>query len=430
MKTFDEILPALQKSLKGEAVNLAKIGKLIINRDLNGLVRLVVAEKVESDRNAKNALDAVVCSIAGLLESRLPATSPVIYEPSPDTVLRGIPHFPLQDFPNVIIADRLLTENDWRSIAPPASGASRIVFFSIKGGVGRSTALAAAAWALAEKGKKVMVLDLDLESPGLSSSLLPDDKCPAYGITDWLVEDLLHNDEAVFPYMTAISDLSRNGEICIVPAHGRDPGEYIAKLGRVWMSKYKPDNSLEPWQNRLGRLLEKLENQWRPDVILIDSRAGIDEVASACITSLGAETVLLFAIDSDQTWAGYDILFRHWLRNEAAQDIRGRLRIVGALIPETNQTEYIDGLCEHAWNIFTESLYDTVPPGASDEDYFNYDKADGDAPHYPWPVMWNRGFAALQNVYAPLQQAVVKEQALSIFGGLIKGLEGIIKKND
>jgi hypothetical protein len=429
MKTFDEILPALQESLKEETENLAKIGKLIINRDLNGFIRLVADERLTDDADAQSAMAAVVRSIAGRLEARFPQTNRVIYEASPDTVLQGTPHFPLQGFPDIIIADRLLAENDWRNIAPPAPGACRIVFFSIKGGVGRSTALAASAWALAEEGKKVMVLDLDLESPGLSGSLLPDDKRPAYGITDWLVEDLIHNDGVVFSDMTAMSDLSHNGEICIVPAHGRDAGEYIAKLGRVWMSKHKTDNTPEPWQSRLGRLLEQLEKQWHPDVILIDSRAGIDEVSSACVTSLGAETILLFAIDSDQTWTGYDILFRHWNRNEASRDIRGRLRIVGALIPETNQTEYIDGLCEHAWDLFTRHLYDGIPPGASTGDYFNYDKADSDAPHYPWPVMWNCGFAALQNMYTPLRQTVVKEQAGSIFGCLIQGMKGTIEKN-
>jgi hypothetical protein len=139
---------------------------------------------------------------------------------------------------------------------------------------------------------------------------------------------------------------------------------------------------------------------------------------------------LLFAIDSDQTWIGYDILFRHWLRNDAAQNIRSRLRMVGALIPEINQTEYLDGLCEHGWNLFTERLYDPIPPGNSGDGYCNYDKTDSDAPHYPWPVRWNRGFAAPRNMYAPLQQAAVKEQVDSVFGGLIKGIKGIIGQND
>jgi hypothetical protein len=33
-------------------------------------------------------------------------------------------------------------------------------------------------------------------------------------------------------------------------------------------------------------------------------------------------------------------------------------------------------------------------------------------------------------MYAPLQQAAVKTQVGGIFGGLIKGLEGIIGEND
>ncbi|MDR1948298.1 MAG: AAA family ATPase [Spirochaetaceae bacterium] len=429
MKTFDEILPELHEVLTEQAENLEIIGNIIINRDLNGFIRLIVNEEVEGNAAARHAVAAIARDIAGRLEARFPEKNNILYEASPGDLLKDVPHFPIKGFPNITIADRLLTESDWMNISPPASGASRIVFFSIKGGVGRSTALAAAAWALAEEGKKVMVLDLDLESPGLSGSLLPRNICPTYGITDWLVEDLINNGTAVFPYMTATSDLSHNGEIYVVPAYGKDAGEYIAKLGRVWMSKYKSDGSRELWQNRLNRLLEELENEWHPDVILIDSRAGIDEVSSVCITSLGAEAVLLFAVDSEQTWTGYDILFRHWLRNDAAKRIRDRLKIVGALIPETHQTEYVDGLCEHAWNLFTDRMYDMVPAGDAAADYFNYDKTDSDAPHHPWPVRWNRGFASLPNIYTPLKQIDVTNQIEGIFGGLINGLRGLINKN-
>jgi len=51
---------------------------------------------------------------------------------------------------------------------------------------------------LLRTGKRVLVLDLDLESPGLSSSLLPPDRQPMYGITDWLIEDLVDNADIVF----------------------------------------------------------------------------------------------------------------------------------------------------------------------------------------------------------------------------------------
>ena len=141
--------------------------------------------------------------------------------------------------------------------------------------------IAEGGWERAETGKRVLVLDLDLESPGLSASLLPRDRRPVYGITDWLVEDLVDNGEGVLSEMVATSELSRNGEILVVPAHGRDPGEYVSKLGRVWMPKVDSDGQRESWSERLGRLLNALEEQWSPDVVFIDSRAGIDEIGRA-----------------------------------------------------------------------------------------------------------------------------------------------------
>ncbi len=51
----------------------------------------------------------------------------------------------------------------------------RLVFHGIKGGVGRSTAIAMLAYHLAKKGKNVLLIDFDLESPGLSGLMLPPD---------------------------------------------------------------------------------------------------------------------------------------------------------------------------------------------------------------------------------------------------------------
>src|SRR5258705_6268790 len=42
-----------------------------------------------------------------------------------------------------------------------------ITFYSYKGGTGRTMALANVAWILAANGKRVLVVDWDLESPGL-----------------------------------------------------------------------------------------------------------------------------------------------------------------------------------------------------------------------------------------------------------------------
>lgn len=46
-------------------------------------------------------------------------------------------------------------------------GAPIITFYSYKGGTGRSMSLANTAWILASNGCRVLVVDWDLEAPGL-----------------------------------------------------------------------------------------------------------------------------------------------------------------------------------------------------------------------------------------------------------------------
>src|SRR6478752_1869153 len=50
---------------------------------------------------------------------------------------------------------------------------SVITFYSYKGGTGRTMALANVAWILAANGKRVLVVDWDLESPGLDRFFAP-----------------------------------------------------------------------------------------------------------------------------------------------------------------------------------------------------------------------------------------------------------------
>lgn len=423
MTTFDTILSTISKVFQIHSAELAKLGQVIINRDLNGRVRLILDEKIQDDP----AVDTIIQVLAEKLAPHsYPADRMALFEPSLESITKDAVSFRLEDFDQVTVIDRLATESDWTTITKVSSGAPRIVFFSIKGGVGRSTAMAVAAWSLAEEGKRVMVLDLDLESPGLSSSLLPEEKRPAYGVTDWLVEDLVDNTDEVFESMIGTSELSHNGEILVVPAHGEKPGEYIAKLGRVWMPKISANGSRESWPMRLNRLLDKLEQKWQPDVILIDSRAGIDEVASACITSLGAKGVMLFSIDGDQTWSGYRILFRHWRKTGAVTEIRDRLQIVGSMIPDDeSRHSYEKRLLEHSWNIFTEELYDEIPPGESSEDYFNFDQFN-EAPHYPWQIRWNRGFQALQSMHSRLT-GIDKNDVDAVFRTFLEGLSRMVE---
>lgn len=55
---------------------------------------------------------------------------------------------------------------------------------------------------LAQQGKRVLVVDGDFESPGVSSSLLPvGDGQPTYGVVDWLTAEALGADPSLLERM-------------------------------------------------------------------------------------------------------------------------------------------------------------------------------------------------------------------------------------
>ncbi len=427
MTVFDDILVELRAAFEGVSPDLARQIPILLNRDLNGKVRLIVDSKLEPDIGAVNALRA----IAADLERRLgrhafPVSKAIIFEPDFPSLFERELKFKLDCEANTWVVDRLITGRDWGVVSARQTTPPRVTFFAIKGGVGRSTALAATAYSLAEQGMRVLILDLDLASPGLSSSLLPLERRPLYGIVDWLVEDLVDNADEIATDICGQSLFSRNGEIFVVPAYGREPGEYINKLGRAWMPKLRSDGSQEVWTQRLARLLLELEARWMPDIVLLDARAGIDDVAAACVTDLGAGTILLFAIDGDQTWDGFKLLFRHWRQVSSIENIRDRLQLVAAMIPDARSDDYISTLIEHGWDLFTNELYDEIPADqASSGSLWNFDKDDDSAPHFPLLVRWDSGLSAMTNLHGRLLE-FEGDLIKAVFGDLITGISRMI----
>jgi hypothetical protein len=439
MTTFDQILPILADVIKLHWDAVKPLVPALINRDLNGRVRLFIDANYEP--SGEGELRQKLQDFANAIHEKLvphvgEADKILDFKDSLAEIMESSATYPLADrlgniLPDVFVVDRLAQEATWESIEDPSTAVPRVVYYSIKGGVGRSTALAASAWALAEAGKRVLVLDLDLESPGLSSSLLPADRQPIFGITDWLVEDLLGNGDAVIQDLYALSPLTRNGEIFVVPAHGRDPGEYISKLGRVWMPSFQADGSRQMWSVRLSRLLNELERRHQPDIVLIDSRAGIDEIASACVTDLGANIIYLFALDGLQTWTGYRLLFQHWLQHGVTENIRDQFQLVGGLMPtwhgQPQQAE--EELKEQSYILFLESLYDEQPAAnktLNDLYPFSFALEDQDAPHYPLFIPWSQWFAAIKSHHTRLEGVDPRLVEL-VFGELISDLKELLK---
>ena len=428
MTTFDQILPIATDVLEAHRPVVDSLAWLLINRDLNGRVRFIAPDTLAHMPSLRTQVEAMYQALAmRLAPHAYPATHGILYEATLEEACQGVSAFPLEGFAQVQVVDRLATDTQWARIAEVAPGAPRIVFFPIKGGVGRSTALAASAWSLARQGKRVLVLDGDLESPGLSSALLPVDRQPKYGITDWLVEDLVGNGDGLLNDLYATSNWPTAGQIYLVPAHGHEPGEYVAKLGRVWMPKVLAQGGVETWSRRLNRLIQQLETQIQPDVILIDSRAGIDEVAAACVTDIGAHTILMFAIQGQQTWTGYRVLFSHWQQRGVIAMLRERLQLVAGLVPDDDRKQtYLDALCADAYELFVSS-YDEAGPGEISD--WSFEQDDSNAPHAPLPIKWNRGWFGLLGLQQRMEQ-VDENEVNGVYGELLDFLNRATAKND
>jgi len=407
----------------------ANSGKVVLVRDLYGVFR--IAFETQPEQEILEQLQAELSIEGG---SYFPRTSQHFFFKddliAPEAIFDCLDAWTPPDGPdNFQVLDRHLTGREWLFPATKNTGITppRAVFFGIKGGVGRTTALAMLAWHLSKLGKNVLVVDLDLESPGLGPSLLPSMKTsgdsriaqgwPEFGVVDWFVEDAIDQaDDDLIEDMLGSSKLASNGEIRIVPAcGGLVDQDYLSKLSRVYMDLPKLGKDTEVFGDRLARMLDQLEEKTKPDVVLLDCRAGLHDISSAALTRLGAVNYL-FAVDTDQTWDGYRHLFLHWRHQiERLDGIRQRLRMIGALTPANEiPSEYAKRFADHAHRVFLE-IYDK-PSGDSEE--FNFSPNDERAPHYPTLISSHQAYLR----FAPLEEAVQLDEsrAREAFGGFFE----------
>ena len=243
----------------------------------------------------------------------------------------------------VRLIDRRISGADWLRTPKAAEEgkAPRFVFASLKGGVGRSTALAIVAAHAASRGLRVLAIDLDIEAPGLGAMLLSKETTPGFGMLDALVERVLG---PLLPEMlqdlVGASTLTSRGRIDVLPAFGsrslQNPADILAKLGRAYGEVIREDGRVETTLDQVASIIDAVENYSRYDLVLIDSRAGLHEIAAAALFGLGAE-IFCFGIDEPQTFQGYGALFGHinrYSRGDAANgDWYSRVTIVQAKAP-------------------------------------------------------------------------------------------------
>ena len=417
---------ALEKATQLAQARLPDLKEhVFLVRDLHGRIRLLLGKRRQPASEFYPHIQALIADITQALGAyAYPADDLVMYRDElksiqlPDDGSSAV--LAENGDYKVCLHDRLLMGAEW-SASPPtgAPTVKRFTLFSMKGGVGRSTTATILAWHLAQRGKRILVFDLDLESPGVGATLLDSD-LPRFGIVDWFVEDALGQGDGVFGEMVRQSALATgSGTIAVVPAFGSDTGDYLAKLGRAYLER--GPNGHEPWPSRLKRLVEAIEQQEKPDIVILDSRTGLHDTSAALVLAMGADT-LMFAVDTPQTWSAHRFLFKHWALHPDRSAFREKLWVVGAQTPDTGREEYLDALRDNAWDLFRETLYDE-PGDGLDPDLFFAPADDSSGNHYPRAVFWQRALMAFD---PQKQKAWTDNDVLAAYGGLLEWFDRVL----
>ena len=409
--TYDDALPRFAQIVSNVLGDEAPVENLFL-RDASGRLTFVCLDPLTKPQRTKIAREAK--QLAPYVESNSTAVASLsdLFDFSDSDVENGfyeyIRHPAYEGFVRVL--ERRIVGQDWleRPREPIPDTPPIVVFGSHKGGVGRSTALAVAAHSLAQSNYNVLVLDMDLEAPGLAGALLPKDVAPQFGSLDYFVETTLAPiDDEFFRKMVAVSELTRGkGRVHVCPAVGSlgeaNAQNVLGKIARAYLESADESGRTLSFLEKARILVGNLSQLNRYDAIFVDARAGLNEATAAAFLGLGAD-VLLFGVNTPQTFMGYKYFLSYLQRFRpdfsSDEDWRFRLRMVHAKAsPDPkNQQDFRT----QAFELFADSIYD-VEEGV-DERSFNFDYDDPSAPHYAWPILYDNNYSEFNPIAVPDQ---------------------------
>jgi len=179
---------------------------------------------------------------------------------------------------------------------------SRIVtFYSYKGGVGRTVALANIGVLLARRGKRVLLVDCDLEAPGLDRYFRPYITHPQptkrgmihllhEAAQSSLAEWGSHTMKVVLP---PVANTDSEPPSLDLISSGSDAADYAERVGSFsWQRFFEQQSG--------GVVLERWREEWKSayDFVLIDSRTGITDAGGVCTILLPDFLGLVFSANN------------------------------------------------------------------------------------------------------------------------------------
>jgi MinD-like ATPase involved in chromosome partitioning or flagellar assembly len=169
-----------------------------------------------------------------------------------------------------------------------------ITFYSFKGGVGRTLALVNVAAELARMGRKVLLVDFDLEAPGLETFERLRPPQPHLGLVEYVTEYMYSKrspDVRDYIYSPVIKEVTKKGgQLWVMPAGRRDANYQYALTRLNWKKLYDDDEGFLFFEDTKAQW----EQEYKPDYVLIDSRTGHTDVKGICTRQLPDVVVVLF----------------------------------------------------------------------------------------------------------------------------------------
>src|ERR1044071_2832658 len=167
-----------------------------------------------------------------------------------------------------------------------------VAFYSYKGGVGRTLALANVAYSLAAHGKRVVLVDMDLEAPGLHD--FSEFTLKGRGTKGFLEYAAAYREKGecpdIGPYVHRCRTSPGTGQLWLMPAGALGTG-YQDRLGEISWRLLHPERGTEPF---VARLRAALTEKIAPHYVLIDARTGLSDIGGLSTHLLADMVVLIF----------------------------------------------------------------------------------------------------------------------------------------
>jgi len=241
-------------------------------------------------------------------------------------VIQLDPMFSAGSFYDVIHADNSLLVAEG-----PSNRAPIVAFYGLKGGAGRTTALAHTAALLAAGGAKIVVVDLDLEAPGLDVMCNVSVDREVKGTAAILRRAMLSPPGEGLDVRSSLLPVpldSAVGGVWLLPA-GRLDDSYLATIEELNLNVWA---SLEPPQPLQRVLSEIMGSDIRPDAIFLDCRTGFHPLSAVALFHV-ADTIALFLPVSPQVWDGLTVVVSALTKAREMRHGRPDIIVLPTLVP-------------------------------------------------------------------------------------------------